>query len=94
MFHPSQTRRLNEVGETVSEVGRHHNMAETFGPLCSHGRLDVLDAGTNTQTHSRVTAAPKINTAPHNCKRLSKSLLLLTRRGRCSPAAQLLIAGL
>lgn len=45
MLHAAQACRLDEVGETVSEVGGHHHVAETFGSLRRHGRLDVLLAG-------------------------------------------------
>lgn len=42
MLHPSQSRRLDEQRETISQVGRHHHMGEALGALASHGCLQVL----------------------------------------------------
>lgn len=51
VLHAPQACRLDEVGEAVSEVGRHHHVAEPFGSLRRHGRLDVLLATGGQKQH-------------------------------------------
>lgn len=42
VLHAAQTGGLNEVGDSISEVGGHHNVTETLGAFRRHCCLDVL----------------------------------------------------
>lgn len=48
VLHSSQSRRLDEQRETISQVGRHHHMGEALCALGSHGCFQVLQ---NPSTH-------------------------------------------
>lgn len=42
VFHAPKACCLDEVGETITQVGRRHHVAEALGTLRRHRRLDVL----------------------------------------------------